>query len=306
MAKTDGQIDWPIGWEVDGKHVLQVAIQHEDALPRSKVPHSPTCIQTTTGERDKTQLDDAWLPVCNTSANTVSAHSNIVIKKAKKDSGVLCRCLPPRVKRCFNFWGVYHYRTTLWIPSDKHFVKFLIVHLFLCFACLFVLFVCFVCLFVCLFCFVCFVCLFCLFVCSFVLCVCLFVRLSVCLFSVPLYYTENGGGDLAATHHDPAREPSGWKETLYTSLLCPSCIIHTNQTITNKKSNSDAHVYWVWEWGSDLVEYLRLCLQIPQSPGVIKAAHNQQHMSQSPANLTQLQWIYSVYVLGVHSTPEQV
>lgn len=40
-------------------------------------------------EGDKTQLDDAWLPVCNTSANTVSAHSNIVIKKAKKDSGVL-------------------------------------------------------------------------------------------------------------------------------------------------------------------------------------------------------------------------
>ena len=84
MAKTDGQIDWPIGWEVDGKHVLQVAIQHEDALPRSKVPHSPTCIQTTAGERDKTQLDDAWLPVCNTSTNTVSAHSNIAIKKSKK------------------------------------------------------------------------------------------------------------------------------------------------------------------------------------------------------------------------------
>ena len=89
---------------------------------------------------------------------------------------------------------MYHYRTTLWIPSDKHFVKFLIVHLFLCFACLFV------CLFV--------LCV-CLFVCLFVLCVCLFVCLSVCLFSVPLYYTENGGGDLAATHHDPAREPSG-------------------------------------------------------------------------------------------------
>ena len=54
---------------------------------------------------------------------------------------MLCWCLPPRVKRCnkFQFLRKDTTRTTLWIPSDKHFVKFLIVCLLVC---LFVLFVC--------------------------------------------------------------------------------------------------------------------------------------------------------------------
>ena len=56
----------------------------------------------------------------------------------------------------------------------------------------------------------------------------------------------------------------------------------------------------VWEWDSDLVEHLCLCLQIPQSPGMVKTAHTTQEVRHH-TGWVDSSWIYiSVHTVRHH------
>ena len=158
----------------------------------------------------------------------------------KIDSGVLCCCLPPRVKHCnqFPFFEEIRQCITTMTSSEKNNNLF-------------------VCLFVCLF----------------------------CLFSALPYYIENSPWSSKRTIRMKTNIVYLSAVPFLRNLHKQNCQqYYTNKAVNNKKPNSDAHmlgnrliVSGVWEWGSDLVEYLRLCLQVPQSPGVVKTAQNQQN-----------------------------
>ena len=46
------------------------------------------------------------------------------------------------------------------------------------------------------------------------------------------------------------------------------------------------------------MEYFRLSLQVPQSPGVVKTAQNQQNMLQSAVNLTSVSYPDPPFLFG--------